>query len=167
MLLPLTAMAQTPTFDALFHEYSTKEDCTTINISNAMLKSMEVSIEAEYMQVIAIESESLISTFQAQADKVLSGLEVIMSVSSGGKSVCESPRKLEAQSVPSTLHGTPGIPLPRQASGAPVPGAPFVVGTPSRCASDLSCGSSRRRTYRRRRWCFPYTVCLIQGLLHG
>ena len=55
MLLPLTAMAQTPTFESLFKEYSTKEDCTTINISNTMLKSMEVSIEAEYMQVIAVE----------------------------------------------------------------------------------------------------------------
>ena len=87
MLLPLTAMAQTPTFESLFKEYSTKENCTTINISNTMLRSMEVNIDAEYMQVIAIENESLISTFQVQADKVLSGLEVIMSVSSGGKSV--------------------------------------------------------------------------------
>lgn len=87
MLLPLTAMAQTPTFESLFKEYSTKENCTTINISNTMLRSMEVNIDAEYMQVIAIENESLISPFQAQADKVLSGLEVIMSVSSGGKSV--------------------------------------------------------------------------------
>jgi hypothetical protein len=87
MLLPLTAMAQTPTFESLFKEYSTKENCTTINISNTMLRSMEVNIDAEYMQVIAIENESLNSTFQAQADKVLSGLEVVMSVSSGGKSV--------------------------------------------------------------------------------
>ena len=68
MLLPLTAMAQTPTFDALFHEYSTKEDCTTINISNTMLKSMEVSIEAEYMQVIAVENKALVPTFRSQVD---------------------------------------------------------------------------------------------------
>ena len=58
MLLPLTAMAQTPTFESLFKEYSTKEDSTTINISNAMRKSMEVSIEAEYMQVIAVENKA-------------------------------------------------------------------------------------------------------------
>ena len=87
MLLPLTAMAQTPTFDALFHEYSTKEDCTTINISNTMLKSMEVSIEAEYMQVIAVENKALAPTFRSQVDEVLTGLEVLMAVNNGGESV--------------------------------------------------------------------------------
>lgn len=87
MLLPLTAMAQTPTFDALFHEYSTKEDCTTINISNAMLQSMEVSIEAEYMQVIAVENKALIPTFRTQVKEALKGYEVIMSVNSGGEAV--------------------------------------------------------------------------------
>ncbi len=87
MLLPLTAMAQTPTFDALFHEYSTKEDCTTINISNAMLQSMEVSIEAEYMQVIAVENKALIPTFRNQVKEALKGYEVIMSVNSGGEAV--------------------------------------------------------------------------------
>ena len=87
MLLPLTAMAQTPTFDALFHEYSTKEDCTTINISNAMLKSMEVSIEAEYMQVIAVENKALIPTFRTQVKEALKGYEVIMSVNSEGEAV--------------------------------------------------------------------------------
>ena len=87
MLLPLTAMAQTPTFESLFKEYSTKEDCTTINISNTMLKSMEVSIEAEYMQVIAVENKALIPTFRTQVKEALKGYEVIMSVNSGGESV--------------------------------------------------------------------------------
>ena len=87
MLLPLTAMAQTPTFESLFKEYSTKEDCTTINISNTMLKSMEVSIDAEYMQVIAVENEALVPTFRSQVDEVLTGLEVLMAVNNGGKSV--------------------------------------------------------------------------------
>ena len=87
MLLPLTAMAQTPTFESLFKEYSTKEDCTTINISNTMLKSMEVSIEAEYMQVIAVENKALVPTFRSQVDEVLTGLEVLMAVNNGGESV--------------------------------------------------------------------------------
>ena len=87
MLLPLTAMAQTPTFESLFKEYSTKEDCTTINISNTMLKSMEVSIEAEYMQVIAVENKALAPTFRSQVKEALKGYEVIMSVNSGGESV--------------------------------------------------------------------------------
>ena len=87
MLLPFTAMAQTPTFESLFKEYSTKEDCTTINISNTMLKSMEVSIEAEYMQVIAVENKALVPTFRSQVKEALKGYEVIMSVNSGGESV--------------------------------------------------------------------------------
>ena len=87
MLLPLTAMAQTPTFESLFKEYSTKEDCTTINISNTMLKSMEVSIDAEYMQVIAVENKALVPTFRSQVDEVLTGLEVLMAVNNGGESV--------------------------------------------------------------------------------
>lgn len=87
ILLPLSAMAQTPTFESLFNEYSTKEKCTTINISNAMLRSMEVNIDAEYMQVIAVENKALIPTFITQAKEVLSAFEVIMSVNSGDKSV--------------------------------------------------------------------------------
>ena len=87
MLLPLSAMAQTPTFESLFKEYSTKEKCTTINISNAMLRSMEVNIDAEYMQVISVENEVLVSTFCTQAHDMLKDLEVIMSVNSEDKTV--------------------------------------------------------------------------------
>ena len=87
MLLPLSAIAQTPTFESLLKEYSLKEDCTTINISNAMLKSMAVNIDAEYMQVIAVENKNLIETFRSQALEALSEFDVIMSVNSGGKSV--------------------------------------------------------------------------------
>ena len=87
MLLPLTAMAQTPTFESLFEEYSTKENCTTINISNAMLRSMEVNIDAEYMQVISVENKALMPIFQTQALEALKGFEVIMSVNRGGKTV--------------------------------------------------------------------------------
>ena len=87
MLLPLSAMAQTPTFDSLFEEYSTKEECTTINISNAMLRSMEVNIDAEYMQVISVENKALLPIFQTQALEALKEFEVIMSVNRGGKTV--------------------------------------------------------------------------------
>ena len=87
ILLPFESMAQTPTFESLFKEYSTKKDCTTINISNTMLKSMEVSIDAEYMQVIAVENKALVPTFRSQVDEVLTGLEVLMAVNNGGESV--------------------------------------------------------------------------------
>ena len=99
ILLPLTAMAQTPTFESLFNEYSTKEKCTTINISNAMLRSMEVNIDAEYMQVIAVENRALIPTFMAQAKEVLSAFEVIMSVNSGDKAVMIYQHTVENGSV--------------------------------------------------------------------
>ena len=87
IILPLSAMAQTPTFESLFKEYSTKNECTTINISNTMLKSMGVSIDAENMQVISVQNEALIPTFRVQAHEALKGFEVIMTVNSGGKSV--------------------------------------------------------------------------------
>ena len=87
MLLPLSAIAQTPTFESLLKEYSLKEECTTINISNAMLKSMAVNIDAEYMQVIAVENKNLIETFRSQALEALSEFDVIMSVNSGGEAV--------------------------------------------------------------------------------
>ena len=87
MLLPLTAMAQTPTFKSLFEEYSTKENCTTINISNAMLKAMDVNISAEYMQVIAVNNEELTEVFKTQVLEALKGLEVVMSVNNSGQAV--------------------------------------------------------------------------------
>ncbi len=99
ILLPLSAMAQTPTFESLFNDYSTKEKCTTINISNAMLRSMEVNIDAEYMQVIAVENRALIPTFITQAKEVLSAFEVIMSVNSGDKAVMIYQHTVENGSV--------------------------------------------------------------------
>ena len=99
ILLPLSAMAQTPTFESLFNEYSTKEKCTTINISNAMLRSMEVNIDAEYMQVIAVENRALIPTFITQAKEVLSAFESIMSVNSEDKAVMIYQHTVENGSV--------------------------------------------------------------------
>jgi hypothetical protein len=99
ILLPLSAMAQTSTFESLFNEYSTKEKCTTINISNAMLRSMEVNIDAEYMQVIAVENRALIPTFITQAKETLSAFEVVMSVNSGDKAVMIYQHTVENGSV--------------------------------------------------------------------
>ena len=99
ILLPLSAMAQTLTFESLFNEYSTKEKCTTINISNAMLRSMEVNIDAEYMQVIAVENKALVSTFIIQAQEMLSAFESIMSVNSEDKAVMIYQHTVENGSV--------------------------------------------------------------------
>lgn len=87
ILLPFSAFAQTPNFDSLIAEYSTKDKCTAIKISNAMLRSMEVNIDAEYMQVISVENSELLPTFITQAREALQGLEVVMSMDSSGKSV--------------------------------------------------------------------------------
>ena len=87
ILLPLSAIAQGPTFDSLFKEYSSKDKCTTLNISNAMLQSMNVKIDANYMQVISVENEILIPTFRTQALEALDEFDVIMSVNSDGKTV--------------------------------------------------------------------------------
>ena len=85
--MPLSAFAQTPNFDSLIAEYSTKEKCTAIKISNAMLRSMEINIDAEYMQVISVENSELLPTFTTQAHEALRGFEVVMSVNRDGKSV--------------------------------------------------------------------------------
>ena len=87
ILLPLSAFAQTPNFDSLIAEYSTKDKCTAIKISNAMLRSMEINIDAEYMQVISVENSELLPTFTTQAHDALRGFEVVMSVNRDGKSV--------------------------------------------------------------------------------
>lgn len=87
ILLPLSAFAQTPSFDSLIAEYSTKDKCTAIKISNAMLRSMEINIDAEYMQVISVENSELLPTFTTQAHEALRGFEVVMSVNRDGKSV--------------------------------------------------------------------------------
>lgn len=87
MLLPLSAMAQSPDVESIVKEYSSKEKCTTINISKAMLRSMEVDIDAEYMQVVAVEDETLAPTFRTQVQELLKECDIIMSVNREGKIV--------------------------------------------------------------------------------
>lgn len=97
MLLPMVAKAEevastendTTTnvvsdgFDQLMKQYSSQPGCTTITISNAMLRSMEVNIDADYMKVISVENSELIPTFKEQVEQLIGSYEVIMSVNSG------------------------------------------------------------------------------------
>ena len=101
MLLPMVAMAEevvstedndttsvvSDGFDELMKRYSSQPGCTTINISNSMFRSMEVSIDADYMKVISVENKELIPTFKEQVEELIGAYEVIMSVNSGGESV--------------------------------------------------------------------------------
>ena len=87
MLLPISVMAQSVEFKEIMTEYSTKEDCTTIHISNALLETMNVSINANDMHVISVENKALIQQFRKQMASVVAPLTVMMSVNSGGESV--------------------------------------------------------------------------------
>lgn len=83
----LWCMAQDVNFDRLMKEYSTKSKCTTINISNAMLRSMGVDISAESVRAIAIEDAELIPHAKSQIVKLVSKYEVVMQVNSDDESV--------------------------------------------------------------------------------
>jgi response regulator of citrate/malate metabolism len=48
---------------------------------------MEINIDAEYMQVIAVENKALVSTFRNQANEILSRYEVVMTVNNGDEAV--------------------------------------------------------------------------------
>jgi hypothetical protein len=87
MLLPISAMAQSVEFKEIMTEYSTKEDCTTIHISNALFETMNVSINANDMHVISVENKELIPQFRKQMTSVVAPLTVMMSVNSGDESV--------------------------------------------------------------------------------
>lgn len=80
-------MAQSVEFKEIMTEYSTKEDCTTIHISNALFETMNVSINANDMHVISVENKELIPQFRKQMATVVSPLAVMMSVNSGDESV--------------------------------------------------------------------------------
>lgn len=80
-------MAQSVEFKEIMTEYSTKEDCTTIHISNALFETMNVSINANDMHVISVENKELIPQFRKQMTSVVAPLTVMMSVNSGDESV--------------------------------------------------------------------------------
>ena len=87
ILLPCYTMAQELSFDSPMKEYSTKSNCTTINISGVMLQTMGADIGAEFLQAISVEDEALIEHFKKQAATITQGMNVIMSVNADGESV--------------------------------------------------------------------------------
>lgn len=87
MLLPMNVMAQSAEFKAIMTEYSSKEDCTTIHISNALFETMNVSINANDMHVISVENKELIPQFKKQMASIVAPFTVMMNVNSGDESV--------------------------------------------------------------------------------
>lgn len=81
-ILPLTALAQEAAFEKLMEEYSSKPQCTTINISNTMLRSMGVEMGADSVKAIAIEDAALIERAKMQVVKLVAAYEVVMEVNS-------------------------------------------------------------------------------------
>ena len=82
-----TVCTEADKFDTLMNSYSSQPGCTTINISNGMLETMDVAIGADYMKVISVENKELIPVFKEQVEELIGMYEVIMSVNSGGESV--------------------------------------------------------------------------------
>lgn len=81
-ILPLTALAQEAAFEKLMEEYSSKPQCTTINISSTMLRSMGVEMGADSVKAIAIEDAALIERAKMQVIKLVAAYEVVMEVNS-------------------------------------------------------------------------------------
>ena len=86
-LMPMGVMAQNIEFESVMKEYSMLEDCTTINISDAIFETMNININAETMYVISVENSALIPKFRRQMEDVVSTLKPMMSVNSDGQSV--------------------------------------------------------------------------------
>lgn len=85
LLLPIGAMAQDVTISSLMAEYSTKSKCTTINLSNTMLRSMGVEMGADELRAVSVANPELMPRFLEQVAVVVSGLNVVMSVNSDGQ----------------------------------------------------------------------------------
>lgn len=81
-ILPITALAQEAAFEKLMNEYSSKPHCTTINISNTMLRSMGVEMGADSVKAIAIEDAALIERAKMQVVKLVAAYEVVVEVNS-------------------------------------------------------------------------------------
>lgn len=85
LLLPIGAMAQDMTISSLMAEYSTKSKCSTINLSNTMLRSMGVEMGADELRAVSVANPELMPRFLEQVAVVVSGLNVVMSVNSDGQ----------------------------------------------------------------------------------
>lgn len=85
LLLPIGVMAQDVTISSLMVEYSTKSKCSTINLSNTMLRSMGVEMGADELRAVSVANPELMPRFLEQVAVVVSGLNVVMSVNSDGQ----------------------------------------------------------------------------------
>lgn len=85
LLLPISVMAQDVTISSLMVEYSTKSKCSTINLSNTMLRSMGVEMGADELRAVSVANPELMPRFLEQVAVVVSGLNVVMSVNSDGQ----------------------------------------------------------------------------------
>lgn len=85
LLLPIGVMAQDVTISSLMAEYSTKSKCSTINLSNTMLRSMGVEMGADELKAVSVANPELMPRFLEQVAVVVSGLNVVMSVNSNGQ----------------------------------------------------------------------------------
>ena len=85
LLLPIGVMAQNLTISSLMAEYSTKSKCSTINLSNTMLRSMGVEMGADELRAVSVANPELMPRFLEQVAVVVSGLNVVMSVNSDGQ----------------------------------------------------------------------------------
>lgn len=87
LCLPLSAMAQTTSFNKLMDKYSSMQDCTTIVMEQEMLRSMGVGSGIDSVFVVSVESESLLEKFKEDVTLVTKGYSVMMTVNSGGELV--------------------------------------------------------------------------------
>ena len=85
LLLPIGVMAQDVTISSLMAEYSTKSKCSTINLSNTMLRSMGVEMGADELRAVSVANPELMPRFLEQVAVAVSGLNVVMSVNSDGQ----------------------------------------------------------------------------------
>ena len=87
LCLPLTAMAQEGDFNALLAKYSSKQECTTVELFKDILVSMGVEGGIDNMQAISVENCNLIAEFSDDINGVTDGMNVMMSVNTDGKTV--------------------------------------------------------------------------------
>lgn len=87
LCLPLSAIAQTASFNKLMDKYSSMQDCTTIIMEQEMLRSMGVTSGVDSVLVVSVESESLLDEFKEDVTLATKGYSVMMTVNSGGEMV--------------------------------------------------------------------------------
>lgn len=85
--MPLSAIAQTTSFNKLMDKYSSMQDCTTIIMEQEMLRSMGVTSGVDSVLVVSVESESLLDKFKEDVALATKGYSVMMTVNSGGEMV--------------------------------------------------------------------------------